>query len=112
MTEVSSRPPLRSDASSKNVAAESNVMVRGLQSRLLSLLEEKNALVDEITELKESNKSLQQVLTWDGDVKEVSRRVAAFAADSTLVLIESRWRLLSRRLVAGRPLSCWLWVAT
>ena len=68
---------LKGESVSKN-GAETNVVVRGLQSKLLALMEEKDALSSEIASLGEQNKGLQQVLSGEGDVKEVEQLCETF----------------------------------
>ena len=68
---------LKGESVSKN-GAETNVVVRGLQSKLLALMEEKDALSSEIASLGEQNKGLQQVLSGEGDVKEVQKLCETF----------------------------------
>lgn len=64
---------LKSDPAVKGDTS-TNVILRGLQSRLLVLAEEKSRLGEECVRLAEENRSLQVVLASEGDVSELRNK--------------------------------------
>jgi hypothetical protein len=62
---------LKSDAPKKQSTVETNVVVRGLQGRLLAMADERADLEQEFTTLTTNVKTLTHVLAAEGDLNEV-----------------------------------------